>query len=225
MIEPVFHSEWSVRQGTKADIPFLALCNYEASSPAPGFCYWDPLLAELGTPTMAFIQALFAADALAWGRCEEFLIVEERGRPIGGASGFTMDADDYRPLQLDRLPAIAQLLGWSAAVLAQFQHGYEAVWSDPRDITLAPSAPWTIERVAVIPEARGRGVAQYLLRALLDRGQTLGHAAAGIAVTLGNEPARRVYEAVGFQLYVSYGAAYFDGNFPGTIKYRVPLAA
>lgn len=218
-------ADWTVRQGTRADIPFLAWCNYEASSPEPGFCYWDPLLAETGTPTLAFIEALFAADALAWGRCEDFLILEECGRPLGGASGFVMDPDDYRPLRRDRLPAVAQRLGWSDTTLARFRQGYEAVWSDPQDPTLAASAPWIIECVAVVPEARGRGVARALLRRLLDRGRAAGHAAAGIAVTLGNEPARRVYEALGFQMYVTYGAAYFDGAFPGTIKYRLKLPA
>lgn len=215
---------WSVRQGTRDDIPFLAWCNYEASSPAPGFCYWDPLVAETGTPTMTFIKAVLAVDALAWGQCEDFLILEANGRPLGGASGFTMASSDYRPLRLDRLPAIAQRLGWSDTSLARFQQGYEAVWSDPQDTTLAPSAPWTIECVAVVPEARCQGVAKTLLRALLDRGRALGHSAAGIAVTLGNEPARRVYEALGFQMYVTYGAAYFGDAFPGTIKYRVGLA-
>jgi ribosomal protein S18 acetylase RimI-like enzyme len=216
---------WVVRQGTRADIPFLAWCNYEATSPAPGFCYWDPLVADTGTPTMAFIEAVLATDALAWGQCEDFLILEEQGHPLGGASGFTMDPGDYRPLRHDRLPAVAERLGWSDTSLARFQQQYEAVWSDAQESTLAPTAPWTIECVAVVPEARGQGVAKALLRALLDRGRALGHRTAGIAVTLGNEPARRVYEALGFQMYVTYGAAYFDGAYPGTIKYRVDLAA
>jgi ribosomal protein S18 acetylase RimI-like enzyme len=224
MIQEKLPAHWTVRQGTRADIPFLAWCNYEASSPAPGFCYWDPLLAETGTPTLAFIEALFAADALAWGHCEEFLILEERGRPLGGASGFEMNPNDYRPLRLDRLPAVARRLGWTDTTLAGFRQGYEAVWSDPQDPTLAPLAPWTIECVAVVPEARGRGVARALLRTLLERGRAAGHAAAGIAVTLGNEPARRVYEALGFEIYVTYGAAYFDGAFAGTIKYRLGLS-
>jgi GNAT superfamily N-acetyltransferase len=217
-------ADWTVRQGTRDDIPFLAWCNYEATSPAPGFCYWDPLVAETGTPTMTFIEAVLAVDALAWGHCEDFLILEAQGRPLGGASGFTMDRDDYRPLRLERLPALAQRLGWSDATRRRFREGYEAVWSDPQDPTLAPTAPWTIECVAVVPDARGRGVAKRLLHAVLDRGRTLGHAAAGIAVTVGNEPARRVYEGLGFQMYMTYGAAYFDNAFPGTIKYRVTLA-
>jgi ribosomal protein S18 acetylase RimI-like enzyme len=121
-------------------------------------------------------------------------------------------------------PALAQRLGWSDAARARFQQSYEAVWGDPQDPTLAPTAPWTIESVAVTPDARGRGAAKRLLRAVLDRGRALGHDAAGIAVTIGNEPARRVYEGLGFQMYMTYGAAYFGGAFPGTIKYRLGLA-
>ena len=42
-----------VSQSPRTDMPFLARYNYEATSPAPGFCYWDPFLARMGTPTMA----------------------------------------------------------------------------------------------------------------------------------------------------------------------------
>jgi ribosomal protein S18 acetylase RimI-like enzyme len=212
-----------IRRATRADIPFLAWCNYEASSPAPGFCYWDPLLAGLGSETMAFIEAVLAADALAWGDCEDFFVIEEGGRLIAGASGFMMDAQDFRPFRLERLPAVAQILGWSDQALAEFRKRYEAVWSDPRDPTLAASAPWTIECVAVIPEARGRGLAKQLLRAILEEGRRQGLSHGGIAVTTGNLPAQRAYEALGFELYIAYGSAYFEGAFPGTTKYRIAL--
>jgi ribosomal protein S18 acetylase RimI-like enzyme len=172
---------------------------------------------------MKFIEALFQADALAFGKVEDFFVVEEAGKLVGGASGFVMDSEDYRPLRLSRLAQVAALLGWDDAALGQFRAGYEGVWRDPKDVTLAASAPWTIECVAVRPEARGRGIAKTLLRAIVAEGKRLGHSQVGIAVTNGNEPARRVYEALGFQLYVMYGAEYFDGMFPGTTKYRMRL--
>jgi len=212
-----------VRRATQNDIPFVAWCNYEASSPAPNFCYWDPLLEGSNTDTMAFIEAVFKADALAWGSPEDFFIVEENGKPIAGASGFTMDAHDYRPLKLSHLPAVATLLGWNAEMVEQFRQGYEGVWNDPLDSTLAPSAPWIIECVAVVPEARGRGVAKFLMQALLEEGKRRGFPYAGISVTMDNEPARHVYEGVGFQMYMAYGAEYFNNAFPGTTKYRIQL--
>jgi hypothetical protein len=42
-----------VSQSPRTDMPFLARYNDEATSPAPGFCSWDPFLARMGTPTMA----------------------------------------------------------------------------------------------------------------------------------------------------------------------------
>lgn len=222
-MKPIKTTELLFRQATRDDLPFVAWCNYEASSPYPGFCYWDPLLEGTNTSTMSFIEAVFQADALAWGRVEDFMLVEENGKPIAGASGFVMDQHDYRPLRLDRLPVVAQALQWSQTMLDGFVSGYEAVWSDPLDATLAPSAPWVIECVAVVAEARGRGVGKQLMRALLDKGAQLGHPHAGIAVTMGNDVAQHVYEAVGFQMYVTYGTEYFDNQYPGTVKYRTAL--
>ncbi|NJN18528.1 MAG: GNAT family N-acetyltransferase [Oscillochloris sp.] len=223
--QDVPNSSLAIRQAGYPDSAFLAWCCFEASSPAPGFSYWDPLLEGFNTPTHDFLQAVFLRDALAWGHCAEFILVEEAGKPIAAAAGFAMDQNDFRPFRLERLPAVAAELGWNTAQLAQFQQRYEAIWSDPRDQTLAPSGSWTIECVAVIPAARGRGVARTLLQAILARGRELGHQTAGIAVTIGNEPARRLYESLGFQLYLAYGPAYFAGAFPGTIKYRLPLGS
>lgn len=219
----VVHASSRVRRATREDIAFLAWCNREATSPAPDFCYWDPVLDGLNTDTMAFIKTIFHANALAWGRCEEFFIVEEYGQPIAGASGFVMDTQDYRPLRLSRLGDVADMLGWTKRMEGEFRQRYEAVWHDPQDVSLAPCASWIIECVAVVPEARGRGVAKTLLRALLEEGKQQGHTHAGISVTLGNEAAQKVYEAIGFQMYITYGAAYFEGAFPGTIKYRLRL--
>lgn len=214
-----------IRRATRREIDFVTWCNMEATSPAPGFCYWDPLLAGSATPTAHFIKTVFAHDALAWGRVEEFFVVEEAGRLLAGASGFPMDAQDYRPLRLDRLPVVADALGWEATVFADFLEAYTSVWPDPQDPVLAPQAPWIIECVAVVPEARGRGLSKALLGALFAEGQRLGHTHAGISVTNGNVAAERAYTAVGFQLYLRYGADYFNDAYPGSTKYRRRLGA
>jgi ribosomal protein S18 acetylase RimI-like enzyme len=221
--EPTSPKTLTTRRATRDDIPFLAWCNFEATSPHPGFCYWDPLLEHTGTPTMQFIEAVLHHDALAWGAPEQFFILEENAQPIAGASAFTMDSNDYRPLHLERLQAVAQDLNWSNETLERFLVGYGQVWREPKDRALAPQAPWIIECVAVRPEQRGRGMTRRLFEALFDEGRRLGHAEVGISVTTGNQPAERAYEAIGFQLYLRYGSEYFGGAFPGTTKYRLKL--
>jgi ribosomal protein S18 acetylase RimI-like enzyme len=216
-------SDLVARRAITADLSFVAWCNFEASSPAPGFCYWDPLLEGLNTETMAFIEAMFACDGLAWGRVTDFFIVQDGSELIAGASGFQMNPNDYRPLRLEQLPKIAERLGWDESAQASFLQRYNAVWNDPKDVSLEPHAPWIIECFAVIPERRGQGVAQILLEAIENEGERLGHSHVGISVTAGNEAAQKAYEKAGFNMHLSYGADYFENAFPGTIKYRKSL--
>lgn len=120
---------------------------------------------------------------------------------------------------------MAQILGWSSEKAAEFRRRYELLWgSDPQPEFLRPQAPWIIETVAVLPEARGQGYSKILLRALLEKGRLLNLSHAGIMVINGNEIARHTYESLGFQPYLTFHADYFDHEFPGVTKFRMPLA-
>jgi GNAT superfamily N-acetyltransferase len=213
-----------VRCATRNDLEFVAWCNYEASSPAPGYCYWDSLLEGSQTETMTFIQALLRTDALAFGSIENFFVVTQDGQAVAGASGFEMNPNDYRPIRLGQFEQTAVLLGWSQSQQAHFLELYNRVWHNPTDVSLAPSAPWVIECVAVKPEARGQGMTRKLFAAIHAEGRRLGHRYTSIAVTTGNTAATRAYEANGFELFIQYGAAYFEHQFPGTSIYRFDLA-
>ena len=59
---------------------------------------------------------------------------------------------------------------------------------------------WIVEWVATRPEYRGKGLVRALLHEILDRGRERGHAQAQIAVLIGNTPAQRAYEGVGFRV-------------------------
>ena len=59
---------------------------------------------------------------------------------------------------------------------------------------------WVIEWVATRPEYRGKGLVHALLHDILDPGRERGHAQAQIAVLIGNTPAQRAYEGVGFRV-------------------------
>ncbi len=52
--------------------------------------------------------------------------------------------------------------------------------------------------LAVDPAAQGRGVGRLLLARAVERLTAAGHPRLGLAVTRGNDRARRLYDALGF---------------------------
>jgi GNAT superfamily N-acetyltransferase len=219
----------TTRKATPADIPFLARIAYEASLPPLNHCFWEDLLQGTGTPALQFIEAELRADASNWGGVADFLILADQGTPVAAAAGYVPDTEDYCPLRLSRLDAIAQELKWSAENTAMFRDRYLELWGgDLRPYFLTPQATWIIETVAVVPEARGRGLSKALLKALLEEGRSQQHACAGIMVINGNDVARHTYESIGFKpyqtFYADYFLAQFNVEFPGITKFSLRLS-
>ena len=218
----------STRPATTADIPFLAKIEYEASLPPLNYCFWEDLLQDTGTPALPFIEAELKVEASNWGNVSDFLILEEQGQPVAAAAGYVPNSDDYCPLRLSRLAAIADELHWSSTTAAAFRDSYLELWGgDLRPDFLTPQAPWIIENVAVLPEARGRGLGKALVQALLAEGRSQQHSRAGIMVINGNDAARHTYESVGFKPYQTFHADYFSSEagmeFPGITKFVLPF--
>jgi ribosomal protein S18 acetylase RimI-like enzyme len=222
--EAVMQTTLNTRKATIADIPFLARIEYEASLPPLNQCFWEDILQGTGTNAMQFIEAELRAGASNWGNVTDFLILEEQGKPVAGAAGYTPNSEDYCPLRLSHLGMIAQDLNWSKDIETDFRDRYIQLWGgDLRPFFLTPQAPWIIENVAVLPEARGRGLGKVLLRALLEEGRSQQHSHAGIMVINGNDAARHTYESIGFKPYQTFYAEYFakqfNLEFPGITKF------
>ncbi|TVQ23284.1 MAG: GNAT family N-acetyltransferase [Leptolyngbya sp. DLM2.Bin15] len=218
----------TTRKATGADIPFLVQIEYEASLPPLDHCFWEDLLEGTGTTALEFIEAELRAEASNWGNVSDFIVLEEQGRPVAAAAGYVPNPEDYCPLQLSRLEAIAQELDWSNATTSDFRDRYLGLFGgDMKPFFLTPQAPWIIENVAVLPEARGRGLGKVLLKAMLEAGRSQGHSHAGIMVINGNDRARYTYESVGFKPYQTFYADYFSEQFnlefPGVTKFGVTL--
>lgn len=217
-------SSLHTRRATVTDIPFLAKIEYEASLPPTNICFWDEILQGTGTNSLQLIEAILKTQASNWGNVSDFLILEQNRQPVAAAAGYSPYSEDYRPLCLSRLDAIAEVLGWSAETTLEFRTRYEQLWGhDSQPAFLKPQAPWIIETVAVLPEARGQGLSKILLNALLEEGRSRQHSHAGIMVINGNDIAQRTYESIGFKPYQSFCAEYFNNEFPGVIKFRLCL--
>ncbi|WP_008318291.1 GNAT family N-acetyltransferase [Leptolyngbya sp. PCC 6406] len=218
----------TTRKAAIADIPFLTQIEYEASLPPFDHCFWEDLLEGTGTTALQFIEAELRADGSNWGDVGDFVILEEQGKPVAAAAGYVPNGEDYSPLRLSRLDAIAQELGWSIATTSAFRDRYLGLFGgDVKPFFLTPQAPWIIENVAVLPEARGRGLGKVLLKAVLKEGRSQGHSHAGIMVINGNDRARHTYESVGFKPYQTFYADYFldqfNIEFPGVTKFGLCL--
>ena len=212
----------SHRKATIADIPFLARIEYEASLPPLNQCFWEDILHGTETSALQFIEAMLRVGASNWGNVTDFLILEEQG-PVAAAAGYTPNPEDYCPLRLSCLDKIAQDLNWSKEIAIAFRDRYVQFWGgNCRPFFLTPQAPWIIENVAVLPEARGRGLGKVLLRALLEEGRSQQHSHVGIMVINGNDVARHTYESIGFKPYQTFHADYFTDQFnlefPGITK-------
>ncbi|ELR96342.1 GNAT family N-acetyltransferase [Gloeocapsa sp. PCC 73106] len=154
----------------------------------------------------------------------DFLILEENNQPVAAAAGYTPYSEDYRILSLSRLDAIAQILGWSKQTTIEFQNRYKQLFGDDsQPAFLKPQAPWIIEIVAVVPEARGRGLGKILVGAQLEEGRSRQYSHAGIMIINGNDTARHTYESVGFKPYQTFYADYFNDEFSGLTKFRIRL--
>ena len=109
---------------------------------------------------------------------------------------------------------VAQELGWSNQTAVKFCDRYVQLFGDdPQPLFFRPQAPWIIEYVAVLEEARGQGVGKFLLRSLLDLAKQKNQHHVGIMVINGNERARKTYESLGFKPYQTLYGDYFMNNF------------
>jgi ribosomal protein S18 acetylase RimI-like enzyme len=214
----------TLRHANQDDLDFIAYCNYAASSPSPGFCYWDLLIEGFGIETIIFIRQAIDLDVFAWCRISDFFILEDRGTPVAGASCFVMNQDDYRPIDLKNISKLYNSLKWGDTQIEQFETRYKNVWENPQDETLRPSGAWRIECVAVVEQFRGQGIGKELLKHLIKEAQEAAMESVGISVTIGNDVAEHLYLSVGFQQYITFFNEYYFNQFPGTAKFRLRLS-
>lgn len=215
----------SIRPATADDIPFLAQMIHEACLPPLNHCAFDDLAAGLGVNGTTFLEAVLAERASAWGNAEDFFILEEDRRPMAAAAGYEPTGAECRPFFPEQLPAVAARLGLTPQAGLELAAAYEAQFEPGHcQEYFKPQAAWIIEYVAVIPEARGRGLIKILLQAVLAEGKARGLPTAGIMIINGNDRARQTYEALGFRPYVAYFEDYFADaapGFPGITRFRL----
>lgn len=88
-----------------------------------------------------------------------------------------------------------------------------------------PVGTWIVENVGTRPEARRKGLVAALLARALEEGRRRGHRRAQISVLIGNDPAQRAYENVGFRVIETLATPEFEAlmGVPGFSRMALEL--
>lgn len=214
----------AVRGGELEDIPFLARIIEMASTPPFPQSPLREVLDPVDVQTLPFIEALLAEGAFAWGPVADFVVLMVDGIPAAACSVFLSDAENQQPVRLDQMPAVAVRLGWDNDKLQTFRTAYNEAFTTADETAATPLADAIIEAVGVMPEFRGLGLGDRLMKEAKTVARAKGAADLTVGAIIGNDPAHRLYGRH-FAPVVTFHAAFYDGRFPGETKYRAVLGA
>jgi translation initiation factor 4G len=211
----------TIRDAVPADAHLIAWVQVEASRSGTPLGFWDLALPGPDEPRLSLIADLAISSTEHLAHISGFLVAELDGHPVGALSGYSPTAKKLGRF-VGALNHVLERNGWSEAHLRLLPIRVApcvAVFSD------SPDDRWIVEWVALLPEARGKGVAAELLRAILDRGRAAGFGKAQITYLMGNTPAQRAYERVGFSNVDTKSDPPFEAIFgrAGTVRMWMDL--
>jgi len=189
--------EITIRPAVEADVPFIAWVQQEAARSHLPLGFWDLAFPGAESDRLRVVGRIAKAKPRSFCHYSGFLVAEADGHAAAALSAYTR-------------PSIAA----GSALFEALGEALDAEsWSEPqRDamglrispfMTCIPETKedaWVIEWVATLPAYRGKGLVRTLLHEVLARGKARGHAQSQIAVLIGNTPAQRAYESVGFRV-------------------------
>lgn len=186
-----------IRPARESDVPFLAWVQQEAARSHVPRGFWDFAFPGAEADRLRIVGRIAAAAPRSFCHWSGFLVAEVDGKPGAALSAYTTPSVTAGA---DLFAAIGEALdaeGWNEEQRQAMGERFAPF------LTCVPDAAedaWIIEWVATRPEWRGRGLVKALLHAILERGRERGHCQAQIAVLIGNTPAQRAYEGVGFRV-------------------------
>ena len=193
-----------IRPARASDAQFLGWAIYEAARGHLKRGWFDIVLQRDEAFCLEFCRLLADAKARSWWHWSLFSVAEVDGKAASALCGFG-DESVYRASG-DAMREASEATGIDEAEQAQ-------QWSRGAFIlsaTTSEPGAWTIENVATLPQHRGTGITQALLRYELERARAAGFRRAQISFLIGNEPAERAYRKAGFIFAEEKCAADFE---------------
>ena len=188
--------EPKIRAAELRDVPFIAWVELQAARSHLARGFWDIWLQRPEHECLGFLEHLAQAPTRSWFHYSAFMVAEIDGRPASAMCGYD---DKESPGELSFAASLEanRMSGWSDA---EFQAITDRITPVLTCISEPAPGAWIIENVATRPEFRRRGLADILLKTMLDIGRSKGYHTGQISVMIGNTPAQRAYEKAGFKV-------------------------
>lgn len=186
-----------IRPAAEADVPTIAWVQQEAARSHLPQGFWDLAFPGPEDERLRLVGGVARARTLSFCHWSGFLVAHVDGQPAAALSAYTkpsvMAGSAY-------IQAIGEVLDAEKWTPEQRLAMGERVAPFLTCIPETPEDAWVVEWVATRPEYRGRGLVRNLLHAILERGRERGHEVFQIGVLIGNTPAQRCYESIGFRV-------------------------
>lgn len=210
------------RRGTADDAHFLASILLSSSRAHLPRGVWDLIIGKDDKECLEYLSRLVVAEPKSLYHYESFQVAEIEGTQAAALCGFPLEASRWTRVS-EALSQVQQSLGWTEADLAASQQRTAPIWS----CFLADAgADWGIENVAVLPEFRGQGAVDSLLKETVHEARAKGFKLAQVSTYIGNDQAMAVYERAGFRFSDEKRCETLEAALgtPGFVRFLLPIS-
>ncbi len=184
-----------IRAAAPQDVDFIAWIMLTAGRSHVTKGGWE-LLIEGEERCTEFLRGLAGARARSYCHHSVFTLAEVDGSPAGGLCAY--DAGRFGMQTL--VDAVREVFASMGLDQRERERAAERMAPFLLCAPIEPQGVWILESVAMLPRHRRRGLTRRLLEHKLEQGRQRGFRHAQISILIGNEPAQRAYEAVGFRV-------------------------
>jgi len=207
---------FKIRPARPDDASFLAWVMLTAGRSHLENGIWDIIIGRPENECLTFLEHLTVTAEPHMFHYSIFIVAEMDKRPVAALSGYdpeTLGEETVAP----HWPVVMEKMGLTEEDMATRQQGVAAHLT----CHLGPhEGAWILESVATLPEYRGRGLIDALLREIIDKGRREGFRRAQVSFLIGNTPAERAYQKAGFKTHDEKRHPDFESVFgcPGTAR-------
>ena len=185
-----------IRKCQDDDAAFLAKSILVAGRAHVSRGIWEVVLGLSEKECLRFLEHIVVTDIPHLFHYSCYLIAETADNiTVGSLGGYDPKKLGYQSLQ-QALPGVYKKLNFPGQDPQRANERAAKILAClPKEIDNA----WVIDSVATVSEYRGRGVAECLLRAIMDEGRMRGYSMAQINMYVGNKPVLQLYKKLGFE--------------------------